>query len=246
MTVSETLLEAFAPTGALRASINLGNPILAHRDPSSGQPGGVSVDLARELAARLGVGIALVAFDTAKQSVDTVTHEGADVGFFAIDPLRGAGIAFTDAYVLIEGCYMVRNDSPITHNDQVDRAGNRIMVGRGSAYDLFLTREIKHAEIVRADTSQDVIDMFLAGHLEVAAGVRQQLEADAARTPGLRLLDGRFMEIRQAMGLPKSRGDAAARYLRDFVEDMKRSGFVAQALARHGIKGATVAPAAHG
>jgi polar amino acid transport system substrate-binding protein len=243
MTLSSSLLQAFAPTGTLRASINLGNPILAHRT-DSGEPGGVSVDLARELASRLGVPVSFTAFDTAAKSVDTVTNEAADIGFFAIDPLRGAGIAFTAPYVLIEGCYLVRDSSPLTSNDEVDREGNRIMVGKGSAYDLFLTREIRQAQIVRTESSQAVVEAFLRENLEVAAGVKQQLEADAARTPGLRLLDGRFMVIQQAMGLPKSRGDEAAAYLRAYVEDAKRSGFVADALARHGIKGASVAPAA--
>ncbi|QSN63690.1 ABC transporter substrate-binding protein [Caballeronia sp. M1242] len=243
MTLSSTLLQAIAPTGVLRASLNLGNPVLAHRD-REGEPGGVSVDLARELASRLGVDVAFAAFDTAAKSVETVTNEAADIGFFAIDPSRGAGIAFTAPYVLIEGFYLVRNDSPLTRNDEVDRAENRIVVGKGSAYDLFLTREIRHAQIVRAASSQAVVETFLRDELEVAAGVKQQLEADAARTPGLRLLNERFMVIQQAMGLPKSRGEAAADMLREFVEDVKRSGFVGEALARHGIKGASVAPAA--
>ncbi|WP_250473658.1 ABC transporter substrate-binding protein [Caballeronia sp. GAFFF1] len=243
MTLSSTLLQAIAPTGVLRASLNLGNPILAHRD-AEGEPGGVSVDLARELASRLGVDVAFAAFDTAAKSVETVTNEAADIGFFAIDPSRGAGIAFTAPYVLIEGFYLVRDDSPLTRNDEVDRAGNRIVVGKGSAYDLFLTREIRHAQIVRAASSQAVVETFLRDGIEVAAGVKQQLEADAARAPGLRLLNERFMVIQQAMGLPKSRGEAAADMLREFVEDVKRSGFVGEALARHGIKGASVAPAA--
>ena len=245
MTLSSSLLQSFVPTGVLRASINLGNPILAHRD-SRGEPGGVSVDLARELALRLGVRVTFAAFDNAAKSVETVTNEAADVGFFAIDPLRGAGVAFTAPYVLIEGFYLVRNESPLTRNDEVDRVGNRILVGKGSAYDLFLTREIRHAQIVRTESSQAVVDTFLRDGLKVAAGVKQQLQADAARTPGLRLLNERFMVIQQAMGLPKSRGDAAAQFLRAFVEDMKRSGFVAEALARHRIEGATVAPAAEG
>lgn len=242
MTHSSSLQNAFAPTGTLRASINLGNPILAHRT-DGGEPGGVSVDIARELAARLGVPVAFTAFDTAAKSVDTIRNEAADIGFFAIDPLRGEGIAFTAPYVLIEGCYLVRDASTLTGNDEVDREGNRIMVGEGSAYDLFLTREIKHAQIVRTELSEAVVETFLRDNLEVAAGVKQQLEADAARTPGLRLLDGRFMVIRQAIGMPTPRGDESASFLRAFVEDMKRSGFVADALARHGIEGASVAPA---
>jgi polar amino acid transport system substrate-binding protein len=146
--------------------------------------------------------------------------------------------------VLIEGSYLVRADSPIQSNDEVDQPGHRITVGKGSAYDLFLTRAIKQAEIVRAPSSPAVVDVFMAQGLDVAAGVRQQLEADAQRHPGLRLLPGRFMVIQQAMGIPKGRGPEAAGVLRTFVETMKTSGFVAQALARHGIQGASVAPAA--
>ncbi|MEP7056386.1 MAG: ABC transporter substrate-binding protein [Caldimonas sp.] len=242
MSVDSALRSVYAPTGKLRAAINLGNPILAHR-AATGRPGGVSVDLADEFARRLGVEIELLAFDTAGKSVDTVTDDGADIGFFAIDPLRGAGIAFTAAYVLIEGSYLVRDDSPLRANDEVDRAGQRVVVGKGSAYDLHLTRALRHAEIVRAATSQAVVDLFVAERLDVAAGVRQQIEADAARVGGLRVLPGRFMVIQQAMGMPKSRGDAAARHLAAFVEEMKSTGFVAGALERHRIEGAAVAPA---
>jgi ABC-type amino acid transport substrate-binding protein len=239
-----SLQSTFAPTGRLRASINLGNPILAHTDPTTGVPGGVSVDLARELAHRLDLELDLVVFDNASKSVDAVTAERADVGFFAIDPLRGQGITFTAPYVLIEGSYLVRKDSPLRSNDEVDRPGTRVTVGKGSAYDLFLSRELQQAEIVRAPTSPTVVDVFVEQNLDVAAGVKQQLEADLLRFPGLRLLPGRFMVIQQAMGLPKSRGDAAAEYLQRFVEDMKASGRVADALARHGIQGASVAPPA--
>ncbi|WP_070107255.1 ABC transporter substrate-binding protein [Burkholderia plantarii] len=237
------IVAAFAPHGVLRASINVGNPILAGLDPATGQPAGVSIDLARALGAALGVPVELVVFPTAGESVAAVGDERADVGFFAIDPLRGASIAFTAPYVLIEGAYLVRDASPIRANDEVDRPGTRVTVGKGSAYDLFLTRELKAAQIVRAPSSPAVVATFLADGHDVAAGVRQQLEADAARTPGLRLLDGRFMVIRQAMGLPKSRGEAAAEFLNAFVEARKASGFVAGALARHGIAGASVAPA---
>ena len=243
MTVSSDLIASFAPTGTLRASINLGNPILANLD-ASGQPFGVSIDLARGFAQLLGVGIELVVFDAAGKSVEAVTQEQADFGFFAVDPVRGAGIAFTAPYVLIEGAYLVREDSPITDNAEVDRAGNRVVVGKGSAYDLHLSREIQHAEILRAPTSPAVVDTFIAQGAEVAAGVKQQLQADARRLPGLRLLPGRFMVIQQAMGLPKGRGAAAAQLLHKYVEDMKASGFVADALLRHGIQGASVAPAA--
>ena len=246
MSISPQVIRAFTPTGKLRASINLGNPILANRDAVTGDPVGVSIDLARAFAGRLGVEIEWVVFDAAGKSVDAVTQEKADIGFFAIDPLRGEGISFTAPYVLIEGSYMVPNASSIQANDEVDRPGHRVTVGKGSAYDLFLTRELRQAEIVRAPTSPTVVDVFVAQGLDVAAGVKQQLEADAKRFSGLRLLPGRFMVIQQAMGLPKGRGPEAAQCLRQFVEDMKASGFVAQALARHGIQGAIVAPATQG
>ena len=242
MNIDPSIVRTLAPTGVLRASINLGNPILAKSVPDQPRPFGVSIDLAEELARRLGVGIELVVFDTAAQSVDAVTTNRADIGFFAIDPLRGAAIAFTTPYVLIEGCYMVRSESPLTCNDEVDRPGTRVTVGKGSAYDLYLTRELRQAEIVRAASSQTVVDTFLAQQLDVAAGVKQQLEVDSQKAPGLRLLPGHFMVIQQAMGLAKSRGDAAASVLRAFVQDMKAGGFVAQALHRHGIEGASVAP----
>lgn len=244
MQVTSSIRSAFTPTSALRASINLGNPILAGTDPATGQPCGVSVDLAREFASRLSVGIEFVVFDAAGKSVAAVTGEQADIGFFAVDPLRGEGLRFTEPYILIEGSYLVAQSSPITHNAQVDAEGHRVTVGKGSAYDLYLTRELKNAQIIRANTSPTVVDEFLAQNAEVAAGVRQQLEADAARIPGLRLLPGRFMVIKQAMGLPRGRGEAAAEFLASFVEEMKRSGFVAESMRRHGIEGALVAPLA--
>jgi polar amino acid transport system substrate-binding protein len=145
---------------------------------------GVSVDLGREFARRLGVPVQLLVFATANESVEAVRGQQADLGFFAIDPKRGEGIAFTAAYVLIEGAYLVKDASPLTANEQVDRAGHRVLVGKGSAYDLYLTRELKQAEIVRVASSQAVVDDFVAGDIEVAAGVKQQLEADAARHPG--------------------------------------------------------------
>ena len=242
--VPADLVAAFTPAGRLRASINLGNPILAGTDSTTGEPVGVSVDLAKTFAQRLGVPLELVVLETARESVEAVTNEQADIGFFAVDPLRGAAIGFTAPYVLIEGAYLVRNESPLRDNAEVDRAGTRVVVGAGSAYDLYLTRELEAATIVRAPTSPAVVDVFIEQRLDVAAGVKQQLEADARRLPGHRLLPGRFMVIQQAMGLPKGRGQAARALLAAFVEDMKASGFVAQALARHGIEGASVAPAA--
>jgi len=161
---------------------------------------------------------------------------------FAIDPLRGADIAFTAPYVVIEGFYMVRDDSPVRSNAQVDVATNRVVVGKGSAYDLFLTRALQQAQIVRAPTSTAVVSTFLDSGAEIAAGVKQQLELDGVKAGGLRLLDKRFMVIQQAMGVPKTRGSRAAQCLSGFIEAMKSSGFIADALQRHGIQGAAVAP----
>ena len=240
--VPGAVVKALAPTGKLRASINLGNPILAHRAAAAALPTGVSVDLAQSLANRLGVELEMLVFDAAAKSVVAVTSGQADIGFFAIDPLRGEGIAFSAAYVHIEGAYLVRQASPLTDNAQVDSTGIKVMVGRGSAYDLYLGRNLKAAQILRAPTSPTVVERFLAENADVAAGVRQQLEADAARLGGLRLLAGRFMVIEQAMGVQAGRGAAAEQFLREFVEQAKASGFVAQALARHKIQGAIVAP----
>lgn len=242
-TLPPAVVSAFTPTGALRASINLGNPILANRDAASGEPVGVSIDLARAFADRLGVSVELVVFEKAAASVDAVRNDKADIGFFAIDPARSEGLRFTAPYVLIEGSYLVPAGSAIRDNDAVDREGQRIAVGSGSAYDLFLTREIGQAQIVRVQGAQGVMECLRAGQAEVAAGIRQVLEAEAARDGGLRLLPGRFMVIQQAMGTPASRGPDAAAALAAFVEEMKASGFVAEALARHRVQGASVAPA---
>jgi polar amino acid transport system substrate-binding protein len=242
LTDTDALRPLLAPTGTLRAALNLGNPLLVKADPQSGTPLGVSVDLALALAHRLGLPVAFRVFRTAAESVAAVSAGDADIGFFAVDPARGAGLAFTPPYLLIEGAYAVPEASPLQHNDEVDRAGHRIVVGQGSAYDLYLSREIRAATLVRAASSQAVVDTYVAQGLEVAAGVRQQLESDLARHPGHRLLPGRFMVIQQAMGLPRTRGEAAAQALAAFVEMAKAGGYVARAMARHGVHGASVAP----
>ncbi len=245
--VTPQLVGEIAPGGKLRAAINLGNPILATANLGGGAPIGVSVDLAHELGKRLGVPVELVTFTSAGRVVEAVTAAQVDIAFVAVDPVRGAGMGQTPPYVVIEGAYLVKYDSSIRSNAEVDRANNRVIVATGSAYDLFLSRELKAARLVRTTTSQEVANAMLAQNIEVAAGVRQQMLMDATRLnngqPTVRLLDGRFMVINQAMGLPKGR-TIALDYLNAFIEDMKASGFVAQALARHNIDGAAVAPAA--
>jgi polar amino acid transport system substrate-binding protein len=229
-------------TGKLRAAINYGNPILAARG-ADGQPGGVSVDLAREAARRLDLPLELVTFTSAGNTVEAVKARSVDLAFVAIDPVRAADMEYTAPYVIIEGAYLVRNSSPLQRNEHVDRPGTQVAVGRGSAYDLYLTRELKSAVLVRVPTSPEVVDAFLKQKLDVAAGVKQQLEADAKRVGGVRLLPGHFMVINQAMGVPKGR-TAAQAWLSAFIEEMKASGFVAAALQRHRIEGAAVAPRA--
>jgi polar amino acid transport system substrate-binding protein len=237
------LIKAFAPTGVLRASLNMGNPVLANRD-AQGKPFGISIDLAYELGKKLGVPVELIVNETAGKSVATLEAGRADVGFFAIDPERGRDIAFTAAYVQIEGYYLVRDSSSIQRNEQIDVATNRVVVGKGSAYDLFLTRHLKNAPLERVASSQVVVSSFLDKGFEVAAGVKQQLEADTKSLTGVRLLAERFMVINQAMGVPKTKGPEAALFLRTFVEEMKAQGVVKNSMTRYGIEGAGVGPAA--
>jgi polar amino acid transport system substrate-binding protein len=231
-----------APTGRLRAAINLGNPVLAGRGPD-GQPAGISVDLARELARRLTLPLDLLPFDAAGKVTDAAARNVWDIAFLAVDPRRAEEISFTPPYVVIEGTYLVREDSPLRAIDAFDRPGTRIAVGRGSAYDLFLTRALKRATLVRADTSDAAIKLFAAEKLDAVAGVKQPLVAFARETAGYRVIPGRFMAIEQAMGTPQGR-PAASAFLRLFVEEMKASGFVAEAVARHNQPDAAVAPPA--
>jgi len=234
--VSSDLVKEFAPTGKLRAAINVGNPVLVQTN-AAGTPSGVTIDFARELAGRLDVALETVVIDGAGKSFEAVKAGQCDIGFLAIEPARSAEIDFTAPYVLIEGVYAVRPDAGLASNAEVDRAGVRIAVNKGAAYDLFLTRSLKQATLVRAEES---FDLFLRDKLEAVAGVKQAVVRFVADHPGVRLLDGRFMEIAQAMCLPKGRPNAT-RYLAGFVEEMKASGFVADALAR-AKQEATVAP----
>jgi polar amino acid transport system substrate-binding protein len=232
-----------APTGTLRAAINFGNAVLASRDPLSGEPRGVSVALSRELARRLAVPLELVTYDAAGKVVDDATTGAWDVAFVAIDPKRAVDMAYTASYVLIEGAYVVPANSPIRANADVDHEGVRVVAAKGSAYDLYLSRELKHATIVHVATSQDVVPGMIAQKAEAGAAVKQQLEASARTIPGVRLLGGRFMVIEQAMATPKGR-PAGTRYLASFVEEMKASGFIAAALRTNGVEGVSVAPPA--
>jgi polar amino acid transport system substrate-binding protein len=241
MNATEATASELAPEGVLRAGINFGNPVIVQRD-TAGDPRGVGPALARELANRLRVAVRFVGFETAGRMADAVRDGVWDVAFLAIDPARAADIAFTDAYVHIEGTYVVRNDSPLRTIDDFDRDGVRIAVGSKTAYDLYLTRNLQRAELVRAESSLAAFDRFLTDPLDAVAGVRQPLVAAAKRHPGLRVIDASFMVIRQAAGVPRGRA-AAATYLGAFIEEMKRSGFVERALRESGVNDVAVAPA---
>lgn len=233
------LARDLAPTGTLRASINLGNPVLAQGTPVD--PSGVTVDLARELGSRLGVPVELLCFDAARDSLAAVEDGRADLCFLAVDPARAETLAFSAPYAVIEGVFAVASDSPLTGAGDVDRPGVRVGVKKGSAYDLFLTRTLAHAEVVRGS---DGTAVFVDEGLEVAAGIRQPVTDFVAARPGLRVLEPHFMEIQQAVGIPRSRGETAAGFVHDVVEELKAGGFVADALARSGRTDAAVAPPA--
>lgn len=229
-----------APTGTLRAVINLGNPLLAHRRPRETEIHGVALDLVRELARRLGLPFEAIGVASPGRSIELLRAEEGDIGFFAIDSNRGQGVDLTPPFMEVEGVFLVREHSPITENDQVDQRGIRIAVGFNSIYDIYLRREIRDATLVRVATSPRVVEEFLRQNIDVAAGVRQQLEADAARFGGLRLLPGRFHAVQYAMGLAGGRDPAAGAFLAGFLAEMTRSGFLAEAMARHGVRLASV------
>jgi polar amino acid transport system substrate-binding protein len=241
--LSPDLVKELAPSGRLRAAINFGNVVLAQPDPAGGPPRGVSGELARELARRLGVGIDYVTFDAAGKVFEALKEGLWDIAFLAVDPVRAAGIAFTAPYVVIEGVYLVPKESDLKTVEDVDRDGVRIAVAKGSAYDLYLSRGIRRATLVRQPSGTEALEMFLRDRLEAAGGVRQPLVAFAQTHPDTRVIPGRFMAIEQAMGTVKGR-DAGIAYLRTFIEEMKASGFVARALAASGQGDAAVAPPA--
>lgn len=236
--VTPEIVRSLAPSGTLRVALNLGNVVLVQGTPAA--PTGVTVDLSRELARRLGVPVALNSFASPGESFENFRAQDLDIVFLAVEPARAEQIDFTAPYVLIQGVYMVPEDSPLRSVADVDRPGVRIGVTRKAAYELYLTRTLRHAGLVRAE---DGVAAFLEQGLEAAAGVRQAIVASARALPRMRVIDEPFMEIRQAMGTQKGR-EAGYRYLRAFVEEMKASGFVADALRRANQPEATVAPPA--
>ena len=228
-----------APAGVLRAAINFGNPVLARREPD-GSPGGITADLARHLAGALDAHVRFVSYEQAGDVFAGLDQGAWDICFLAIEPVRAARIAFTEPYLTIEGVYLVPPSSPFQHAADVDRDGTRIGVIAGSAYDLFLTRQLKHASLVRLPGPTQVLQSLQDARANLIAGVRPALEADARRVPGSRLLPEAFMSIRQAMGTPRGR-EAGAACIARFIEDCKRSGLLAELFQRNRVEGGSLA-----
>jgi len=239
--VSPAVRSELAPTGKLRAGINYGNFLLVKKDPKGGEPSGVAPDLARELGRRADVPVEFVPYDQAGKLAEGVRAGAWDIAFLGNEPQRANEIAFSAAYLEIEATYLVPAGSPIRSLADVDRAGVRIAVADKAAYDLFLMRNLKHAELVRAEGIQGSYDLFVNQKLDVLAGLKPRLVSDVEKLPGSRMLEGRFMAVQQSIGSPRGR-DAAAQYVRDFVADVKASGFVARAIETHGVRGVSVAP----
>lgn len=237
--VTATIVTDLAPGGVLRAAINLGNPVLAQGTPAA--PAGVTVDIGREIAARLGVQAEFLCFGAARDSFEATVTGQADICFLAIEPARETQLAFTAPYVLIEGVYAVPSRSPLCTPADVDSPGIRIGVKRGSAYDLFLTRTLAHATVVRGTEGTDA---FVTGNLEAAAGVREPVTEFIAAHPEYRLIDERFMEIGQAVSTAKTRREETRQFLHGLVEELKATGFVADSLRRSGQSAPVAPPAA--
>jgi polar amino acid transport system substrate-binding protein len=241
--ISPILRSDLAPTGKMRVGINYGNPVLATRDPAGGELRGVAVELARELGRRADLQVELVGYDAAGKMVAGLKSQEWDIAFLAIDPDREAQISFTAPYLEIEGTYLVPGGSPLRTIADVDRDGVRIALAAGAAYDLFLSRNLQHAQPVRAPDPKAAFELLVAGKVEALAGVKQTLITNAGKLLGSRVLDGRFLAIGQALGIPKGR-DAGASYLREFIEEAKASGLVARAIEKAGVQGVSVPPAA--
>jgi polar amino acid transport system substrate-binding protein len=242
MAVSPAVLSELAPTGKLRVGINMSNFLLTRKDSATGEPAGVAVDLGRELARRLGLPIELIPYPNPGALADAAKSGVWDVGFLGAEPQRANEIDFTAAYVEIEATYLVPPGSSLRSIDQVDREGIRIAVPTQSAYELYLTRSLKHAKLVHEKGADNAFERFLDDKLDALAGLKPRLVTDRDNLPGSRILDGRFTAVQQAVGTPKGRNDAA-RYLREFVEEIKAAGVVARAIESNGVRGLTVAPA---
>ena len=237
--MSETAKNELTPTGKLRIGVNLSNFLLVHKQPD-GSVTGIVPDLGAELGRRLGAPVEFVHYAGPGQLADAAGSGAWDAGFLGAEPQRAEVIAFTEPYLEIPATYLVPAGSAIVTLAEVDRPGVRIATMAKSAYELWLSRNIRQAELVRAETIPATFDLFVDRKLEVLSGLLPRLVQDVERLPGARILEGRFTAVQQAIGTPKARTEAA-RYLRSFVEDIKRSGLVAQLIAKHAVKGVSVA-----
>jgi polar amino acid transport system substrate-binding protein len=233
--------KALAPSGTLRVGLNYGNFLLVLKDAPDGAPRGIAPDLGRELGKRVGVPVEFVKFKQAGELADGVRDGKCDVGFLGAEPQRANEIAFTKAYLEIPVTYLVPPGSKIRALADVDREGVRIAVSARSAYDLYLSRTLKHAKLVRAEGIDGSHELFLKERLDVLAGLKPRLVSDAEKLPGSHVLDGQVTGVQQAVGVAKNR-EAAAQFTRQFVDDIKRSGLVAKTIEKHGVRGVTVAP----
>jgi polar amino acid transport system substrate-binding protein len=245
MEATPPVIAALAPTGTLRVGINMSNFLLTRRDSRTGEPAGVAVDLGRELGRRLGVPVEFLPYPNPGALADAAPSGAWDVGFLGAEPQRANEIDFTAAYVEIEATYLVPPGSKLNSIADVDRPGVRIAVPEKSAYELYLSRNLKAAELVREKGADNAFKRFVADGLDALAGLKPRLVADQEQLPGSRLIEGRFTAVQQAVGTPRGRG-AGADYLRAFVEEIKASGLVAQTIERNEVRGLTVAAAAAG
>lgn len=242
-TVSHSARSELAPASRLRVGINTGNFLLVTSYAPGTEPRGVAPDLGRELGRRLAVPVEFVVFDSAGKLADAGKAGAWDVAFLGNEPQRANEIAFTGAYLEIPVTYLVPAGSSISVVAEVDREGVRVAVAEKSAYDLFLTRNLEHAQLLRAEGIEGSYRLFVEEKLEALAGLKPRLVSDAERLPGSRVLDGQCTSVKQSIGTPKGR-DAGTKYLREFVEDVKASGFVARSIAKYGVRGVSVAPPA--
>ena len=232
----QEVVSELVPTGVLRAAINMGNFLLVTGRTPSGDPEGVAPDMAREIASRLGVPVAYVLYARPGELADAAGTGVWDIGLIGAEPQRAEKIAFTPAYVEIEATYLVPAGSPLTTVAEVDRAGVRIAVTARSAYDLWLERNIKNAQLVRSEGGDATFKQFVDDKLDALAGLRPRLLEDGAKLPGSRILDGQFTAVQQAVGTAR-KNTAGAKFLRDFVEEAKKSGLVARQIERHKVVG---------
>ena len=239
MQISSAARSELAPGGKLRVGLNYGNFLLVLKDGPGGEPRGIAPDLGRELAKRVGVPLEFLRFDQAGKLADAVKDGKCDVGFLGAEPQRANEIAFTAAYLEIPVTFLVPAGSSIHAIADVDREGVRIAVADRSAYDLFLSRNIKKAQLVRAQGIDGSYELFVREKLDVLAGLKPRLMSDAEKLPGSRILDGQITGVQQAVGTPKAR-NAAAAYLSEFVADLHKSGLVKKIAAEHGVRGVVV------